>query len=166
MQPQTGRINNFQDLLSLLARDQVLHQTTSDPNAVAIPTRRGTMEGVLLLRWQAAQGVVQLVQSLPLEVPIERVAAVQDAILRLNHALAMPGFGINPALRTPYYRVVLPLHASMPVTDMMLRALFSAAVRNAADFLPSLQRVALENASPEGVVADAQVDMALRADEG
>ena len=162
MRSDAHKIQSFQDLLALLVQDQVLHQSTGDPAAVAIPTRRGAMEGMLLLRWQAAQGVVQFVQSLPLEVPPDRVSAVEDALVRLNHALALPGFGLNPTARTVYFRVVLPLHPSMPVTDMMVRALFSATVRNAADFLPVLQRVALEGASPEHVVADAQVDMALK----
>lgn len=162
MRSETHKIQSFQDLLALLAADQVLHQTTADPSAVAIPTRRGTMEGMLLLRWQAAQGVVQLVQSLPVVVPEDRVAAVEDALVRLNHALALPGFGMNPTARTVYFRVVLPIHPSMPVTDTMVRALFSSTVRNAADYLGVIQRVAFEGASPEHVVADAQVDLALK----
>lgn len=154
-------ITRYEDLLDLLRKDGVLHQANLEERSVTIPTGRGELRGVLVIRWQGEQGVVQLVQSLPFTVPAERTAAFESALSRLNHALLLPGFGLNHEGSTPYYRLALPLFPGRPPRPEDVRAAFRTAVKTAADFLPALRRVATEGASPETIVADARVDLAL-----
>jgi len=154
-------INRYEDLLDLLRKDGVLHQANLEDLSVTIPTGRGELRGVLVIRWQSEQGVAQLVQSLPFTVPADRVSAYEAALARLNHALLIPCFGLNHETNTPYYRLALPLFAGRPPRVEDVRAAFRTAVKTAADFLPALRRVAAEGANPETIVADARVDIAL-----
>ena len=154
-------IARYDDLLALRREDDVLHEARPETASVDVPTGRGALRGVLVLRWQPERGAATFIQSLPLTVPSDRVAAFQDAITRLNHALLLPGFGLAPGVNVPYYRLILPLFPDRPPTAEHLRLLFRATVKTAADALPALQRVALEGAGPETVVEDMRVEAAM-----
>lgn len=154
-------ITSYEELLDLLRKDGVLHQADLEERSVTIPTGRGELRGVLVIRWQADQGVMQLVQSLPFKVPDEQHAAYESALARINHALLIPGFGYNHEAGTPYYRLAMPIFPGRPPRAEDVRAAFRTAVKTAADFLPSLRRVATEGANPDTIVADARVDLAL-----
>lgn len=154
-------IARYEDLLDLLRRDGVLHQADPNDRSVSVPTGRGALRGVLVIRWREDQGVAQFIQSLPITVPDDRIAAFDSALARLNHALMLPGFGLNHAAHVPYYRLAVPLFPGQPPRAEDVRAAFRTAVKTAADFLPALRRVAQEGANPETIVADARVDLAL-----
>lgn len=154
-------IRSYQDILDLLARDGLMHQADTADLSVRIPTQRGPFEGVLLLRWQERDGVMQLIHPLPLRARPDRLSAVESAVLRLNHALALPGFGIDHGSGQLYYRVTLPVVPD-GVSDRAVQSVFRAAVRTVYDLLPALRRVVEEGATAEAIVADATIDMALR----
>lgn len=154
-------IARYEDLIGLLQADGVLHEPHPETASVNIPTGRGTLRGVLVLRWQPDRGVASFIQSLPLTVPQDRVPAFEAALTRLNHALLLPGFGLSPGVNVPYYRLLLPLFPDRPPTGEHLRTLFRVTVKTAADYLPALRRVAVEGANPETIVEDAAVDQAL-----
>lgn len=158
-------LGSFQALLDLLSRDGVLHQAAPDQPAVAIPTRLGAEEGLLLMRWEPERGSVQLIQSLPVLVPPGRAGATVSALLQLNHALALPGLAMNPDDRQVTYRVLLPLLPGLLPLEEDLRRLFRAAVRNAADVLPALRAVAEQNVDPAVAVDALLRDRRLRSDE-
>ena len=80
-------IGNFPDLVKLLEKDGVLHKTDLAEQTVQIPTQRGELDSVLLMRWQDSDGVVQFIQALPIEVPADKLLIVSDAVTRLNHCL-------------------------------------------------------------------------------
>ena len=153
-------IRSYQDILDLLARDGLMHQADTADLSVRIPTQRGPFEGVLLLRWQERDGVMQLIHPLPLRARPDRLAAVESAVLRLNHALALPGFGLNHQTGTLYFRVTLPV-AAAGVSPQDLQSVFRAAVRTAFDMLPALRRVAEEGADPTMIVEDARIDLTI-----
>lgn len=154
-------IASYEDLVALLQADGVLHEAQPDSRSVTIPTGRGELRGVLVLRWQPDRGVATFIQSLPLTVPSDRVAAFEAGLTRLNHALLLPGFGLSPAVNVPYYRLLLPLFPDRPPSAEHLRALFRVTVKTAADYLPALRRVAIEGGNPETIVEDASVDVAM-----
>lgn len=162
MAGETVIIRSYQDILNLLARDGILHQADPPDLSVRIPTARGAVEGLMLLRWQERDGVMQLIHPLPLRARADRLSEVEGAILRLNHALALPGFGLDHGSGQLYYRATLPVVPD-GVTDRTVQSVFRAVVRSVYDLLPALRRVVEEGASAEGVVADASVDLALGA---
>ena len=135
-------IATYEDLLSLLRDDGVLHEAHPETASVDVPTGRDSLRGVLVLRWQPERGVATFIQSLPLTVPPDRVPAFEHALVRLNHTLLLPGFGLAPEVNVPYYRLILPLFPDQPPTDAHIRLLFRATVKTAADALPGLRREA------------------------
>jgi hypothetical protein len=85
---------------------------------------------------------------------------MEAAVTRLNHALALPGFGLNHQTSTLYFRVTLPV-AAAGVSPQDLQSVFRAAVRTAFDMLPALRRVAEEGADPTMIVEDARIDLTI-----
>lgn len=165
MSEAPARLHSFEQLLAVLDHDQVLHQTDLAAQTVSVPTRRAQGEGLMVMRWQDREGVLQLVHALPLVVPDGSVAAIESAITRLNHALALPGFGLDHENRRLYFRAVLPITAG-GVSPADVQALFRAMVRTSLDLLPPLRRVLDGNATPEGVVVDASIELTMSAPGG
>lgn len=158
----SASVRTYAQLVELLTRDQVSFQADPPNQSVHIPTRARGADGVLVIRWQEAEGMAQLVHPLPITLTPRRLSAVEAAIARVNHALILPGFGINHEANLIYYRIALPV-PNEGVPDHAIQGLFSAAVRTAADFGPSLRRVAEEDAPGDGILADASVDLAFSA---
>ncbi len=138
----------------LLIRDGVLYQGDPAANAVRIPTQRDGLEGVQVIRWQEHDGVLQYIQSLLRDVPEDRLAALEGAVTRLNHALAWPGLDLHHAGRLVCYRLVLPLAPRGSVEPREVRACFGAAVRAGALLTPALRRVIAGEVAPADVVAE------------
>jgi hypothetical protein len=155
-------IASFADLVHLLERDGVFHQVDVDESTVQIATQRGSLDSVLIIRWQEVDGVVQFIQAVPLEVPASRLAAVVDAVTRLNHVLAIPGFDVNHDRRMLAYRLYLPIYPRGAVRAAEIQAMFRLTVKTAADLMPVLARVIAGETHPEGVVADAQREYAAQ----
>ena len=82
MSDTTQPVCSFADLLALLQKDGVPHEANLPGAELIIPTQRGALDAVLLLRWQQDAGVVQFIQPLPFEVPKERIPAIEAAVLK------------------------------------------------------------------------------------
>lgn len=149
-------ISSFQDLTQLLDRDGVFHKTELADKTVQIPTQRGTLDSVMIVRWQDADGVIQFIQGLPLEVPDDKLGAVVDAVARLNHVLAIPGFDINHQRKILAYRLYLPIYPRGSVKSAEIQAMFRLTVKTAADLMPVFSGVIAGTVRPEDVVAEAQ----------
>lgn len=158
MATDPNRIASYPDLLELLAREGVLHQARTEEKSVTIPTEKGALDGMLLMRWQDSDGIIQFIQSLPLEIPTDKIAAMESAIARLNHALALPGFDLNHEYRMLTYRQILPIYPRGYVHPAEIQAMFRVTVKTAADFLPTLARILRGEGRLENIVADAQRD--------
>ncbi|MEE2706860.1 MAG: YbjN domain-containing protein [Planctomycetota bacterium] len=141
-------LTSYQDVLEVLNGDSVLHQADNKNQSIRIPTRRRDLDGVMIIRWQARDGVVQFIQSMPMEVPEERVKSVETAMMRLNHALAIPGFAINHENRLPYYRFVVPFQPRGGIQADEFRSYFQVTLKQAAGFFGPLKQVAEEGADP------------------
>lgn len=163
MVPAEQPVSSYADLLALLTADEVAHQASPALHEVLIPTTLDGVEAVAALRWQAEEGLLQILQSLPLQPAPGLEDALTDALNRLNYSMPAPGFGQNPATGAAYYRLALPLRQGRQLPAGALRQLFSAAVRNAADLLPALQQVASGAIPASGVVEAATVSLAARA---
>ncbi len=141
----------YQDMLDLLNQDSVLLKADNARMSVTIPTKRKDLDGVMIIRWQQKDGVVQFIQTMPIDVPEDRVAAVESAMVRLNHAMAVPGFGLDHTNRMPYFRLVIPFQPRGFMQDNELRAYFQVTLKQAAEFYAPLKKVAA-GADPVAVV--------------
>lgn len=160
MSDTTHPVRSFADLLALLQKDGVPHEVNLPSSEVIIPTQRGALDAVLLLRWQQDAGVVQFIQPLPFEIPKERIPALEAAICRLNPALVVSGFELAYDQRRVGFRTTLPFMPRGELTADEIQAYFRVTVKTAADFLPTLSRIAQGLSSPQNVLTDAQADMA------
>ncbi|MBL8636728.1 MAG: YbjN domain-containing protein [Myxococcales bacterium] len=149
-------IGNFADLVKLLEKDGVLHKTDLAEQTVQIPTQRGELDSVLLMRWQDSDGVVQFIQALPIEVPADKLLIVSDAVTRLNHALAIPGFDLNHQHGLVAYRLYLPIYPRGSVRPNEVQAMFRLTVKTAADFFPTIRRIIAGEIQPEAIVDEAK----------
>ena len=62
-------LKTYQDLLDLLNHDSVLHKADNEKMSATIPTRRKDLDGVMIIRWQQKDGVVQFIQTMPTDIP-------------------------------------------------------------------------------------------------
>lgn len=160
MTTDKNSIASFQDLVNLLESDGVPHQSDVAGMMVQIPTQRGTLDSVMLIRWQKDDGVIQFIQALPLTIPDDKLAATVDAVTRLNHVLAIPGFDVNHDRKLLAYRLYLPIYPRGAVGATEVQSMFSLTVKSASELLPVLARVVAGQVKPEDVVADAQQEYA------
>jgi hypothetical protein len=151
-------VANFQDLLELLKNDNVPHRANPEQQSVEIPTQSGSLEGELLILWDARSSLVQCIHPLPFEVPEDRIPAAESAISRINHALTLPGFGLNHVSRLLYYRLSVPRRDDGTLSAQELQRLFRTTVSTAADFYLPLLGVVLEGKNPEQVMAEATLE--------
>lgn len=156
MATDPNAIGNFPDLVKLLEKDGVLHKTDLPEQTVQIPTQRGEMDSVLLMRWQDSDGVIQFIQALPMEIPADKLLLASDALARLNHALAIPGFDLNHQHGLIAYRLYLPIYPRGSVRPNEIQAMFRLTVKTAADFFPTIRRIVAGEIKPEDVVDEAK----------
>lgn len=150
---EPATLATYQDMLDLLNHDSVLLKADNARMSVTIPTKRKDLDGVMIIRWQQKDGVVQFIQTMPIEIPEDRVAAVESAMVRLNHAMAVPGFGLDHTNRMPYYRMVVPFQPRGFLQDNELRAFFQVTLKQAAEFYAPLKKIAA-GADPVAVVEE------------
>jgi hypothetical protein len=152
-------IRTIADLVELLQKENIPYRADEEGALVEV----GTQIGPMILRWEKNHGISQFIYLLPFQVPVERLAAVESAILRVNHALALPGFGLDHANSYVYYRLVMPRRMpdnSLSVDD--LQRLLRVTVGTTRDFTAALKAVAVEGKNPETILADARAGHAAQ----
>jgi hypothetical protein len=163
MTAEPNLIESFADLVHLLEREGVFHRSNLAEMTVEIPTQRGSLDSVMLVRWQPSDGVIQFIQALPLSVADDQIGCLVDAVTRLNHVLAIPGFDVNHPRKILAYRLYLPLQPRGGVTAVEIQRMFQLTVKTASELMPVLARVLSGQTRPEEVVADAQREYAALA---
>ena len=146
---------NFQDLLNLLKEDNVPHRANPEQQSVELPTQSGELEGEMLILWDAISSLVQCIHPLPFEVPEDKISAAESAITRINHALTLPGFGLDHRNGFIYFRLSIPRRDDGTISAKELQRLVRTSINTAADFYKPLSGVVLGSKSPDQVMVDA-----------
>jgi hypothetical protein len=145
----------FADLLARLQADNVPHQVVdADRQVVAVPANLGGTPTQTVFRWEKQTSLFQIIVPLPFPVPPERVAAFESAVVRVNNAIALPGFGFDHEKGLPYYRLSVPRETDGALRLELLQRLLTSAVANARDFLGALRGITA-GGSPEDVIKTA-----------
>ena len=145
------RIASWKDLVSFLTKEKVPHQKNDADMSVQIPIELEDFHSQLYLRWEPNLPYVQGVCPVHLGVPDDRVAAVESAIARLNHAIALPGFGYDHVNKFVYFRLTItvePVGMDANFFGLMARAVMN----NAHDFHGAIAGV-VHGDPPEGALA-------------
>lgn len=147
------RIAGFSDMEELLKSDGVNYVKDDTERVVQIPTETGPFKGNLFIRWEKTLPYVNAICPVIFDIPDDRLAAVERACLRINHAIALPGFCVNPERRFAYFRITVPIEPG-GMEASFYRLMMMAAIHNARDFMAALQGV-VGGASPDEAVSAA-----------
>ncbi len=133
-------LSSFEDLVAFLESQSIPHRVVQEEQKVVIPTRTKQREGELAILWGHEHSMIQCVHPLPFKVHEERMSEMESAIAWINHALMLPGFGIDHKNSYVYYRMNVPLRDhSASVTE--LEALFRTCVGTSSEFSGLLSEV-------------------------
>jgi hypothetical protein len=145
-------LNSFEDLVAFLESQSIPHRTMIDEGTkVIIPTRMKPLESELAIFWADEHSLLQCIHPLPFEVREERIPDIESAILRLNHALMLPGFGFHYESRYIYYRLSVPLRDNGVLVDEV-QQLFESCVKTSAEFYELLTEIEMGSIDSVDVV--------------
>lgn len=137
----TALITDFGGLVNLLNRDSVTHQSEMEKKSVLIPTEKGGIDSVCLIRWAVEDGVVHFIHTIPVKLPKDRVQEVESAMMRLNHGIAYPGLGISHETGGIYFRMTVPIKPRGGLAANEIRAYFSHTLSQSERWRPVLTSV-------------------------
>lgn len=149
------RITSFSDLCGVFEDRQIPFHREDVHSALEIPTRIRGEQFVAVLVWDPRAKLFQVVQPLIFDVPADRHADIAMALVHVNHALVLPGFGLDPHLNRLYYRWVVPRQedGSMLVRD--LDKAVQAVLDTCRDFLPPMRALVAGEITPDQVLQQA-----------
>jgi hypothetical protein len=137
-------IDSYKSLVARLGEEKIPFRELENEDTVTVPTRLGDQNSQLHIRWEAVAGVVQFIQLVPFVVPPERRDAVAVLITRINAALPILGFTLNPQNGVAAYRVHAFLGNQAAIAPGLIGALIANAAKTTDAFLPILRKVALQ----------------------
>jgi len=150
---QETPVASFEQLKAFLTKQNVQFEADDESQNVAIPTQRGPIDSVMVIRWAASDGVVHFVQIMPFELPADRIPAVESAIVRMNHAYPVPGLGMNHDANAIYFRFTVPLLPRGSLSEDEISEFFSYTINQAAALHPTIEAVIKKTVAPEGALA-------------
>jgi hypothetical protein len=134
----SAHVGSFDELLAFLGAEGASFRHDATAQIVQLSTRDAG--GPVFVRWERNLPYVQIVATVIRDVPEERVREVIDALARLNHAVPLPGFGIDLTRRQVYFRATLVGgNEGLPI-EVLKRGIL-AVLSNARDFTPPLARI-------------------------
>ena len=98
-------VTSLEALVARLEADGVAFK--SEPGQVWIPVDRDGMQTTAMILWPPQYALLTVIVPLPFAAG-EHTAALSEAIVRLNHASIVPGFGFDHEHAQPYFRLVQP----------------------------------------------------------
>lgn len=144
-------IKDFADLRAALAQINAPSRVDEPGQAIELGVLIGGEEHALALVWDPRATLLHVIVPLQIEVGAEFATAIALAVARVNHALVLPGFGLDLDHGRLYYRWVVPRLPEGLEPGEADRAM-RAAVETAGDFLVALREVASGALPPESVL--------------
>ncbi|HMV66317.1 MAG TPA: hypothetical protein PKA64_05665 [Myxococcota bacterium] len=134
-------IHDFQALCALLTGVGAPARIDEAARAVEIAVTLGGEPHGAMVYWDVRAPLLHVVLPLRFEVAPAHAAELALAIVRVNHAIVLPGFGLDADRGQTYFRWVVPRQADGVPEDDVRKAVV-AAVSAAGDFLAPLREVA------------------------
>jgi hypothetical protein len=133
-------VTNYAELVSLIAEAKIPHVTDAEAQTIDLAPASAALPETLRIRWQKQNPFVDFVQHILRDVPKERVADLETAILRLNHTAPIAGLGIDHGVRLVYQRATAVVLADGLRIDLV-HVFLQGVQLNARRLRPALQRV-------------------------
>src|SRR5262245_56526542 len=103
------RVATIDDLVALLNADGVTFTRHEADRMIEVSTESGPVKGRMFIRWETQVPFVSVIHPIVMDLAPERIPAMNECVTLLNHAILLPGFGIDPQKRFAYFRVIIPL---------------------------------------------------------
>jgi hypothetical protein len=134
-------VTTFQELVAFLVDNSFPHAVDASAQIVELPSKGAPLPGNLYIRWETKIPFVQIIHLMIDAIPPERIKDVETAIVTLNNALELPGFGLDHANRRLYCRFTVPVLPPEGITTVTLNRLSMGCVGHARDFLSAFQAI-------------------------
>jgi hypothetical protein len=144
-------LNSLADAAASMERGNVVLRVEPERDRILASAGKG-LPGEVAIIWDEQRALVQCLYPFPFQIPAERTAAVADAIARINHALVLPGLGMDHASRLAYCRIVSPRREDGSLTVRELQRVVGATLSTARDMLQALEEVATAKLEPAAVL--------------
>lgn len=149
MTAQAASIGDFSSLVHALQSDGAELQVDTAAGAIRFPLTEDWLTSVLWLRWDPEHTLLHVMLPLPEAIPAERIADVESLIVRLNHTLVLPGFGLDHEHATVYFRLSVPRGLGGSLAYLEIRKLLRTAIETVRDFAPLFRAVSQDGKSPD-----------------
>jgi len=146
-------LHSFAELKDFLKGRDIPIAFDDARQAVEIPTYIRSEAHSAVILWDPRAILLQVIQPLHVEVPLEYEGRIADAITRINHQLVLPGFGYDHERHAVYFRWVVPREADGSLSEDALDRAIRTVLQSARDFLPGLRAVAAGQTPAAEVVA-------------
>lgn len=147
MTPQAAPIGDFSSLVHALQSDGAELQVDTAAGTIRFPLAEDWLTSVLWLRWDLEHTLLHVMLPLPEAIPAERLTDVESLIVRLNHKLVLPGFGLDHEHATAYFRLSVPRGLGGSLAYLELRKLLRTTIETVRDFAPLFRAVSQEGKS-------------------
>lgn len=146
-------VATYDDLVAFLTAEQAPFRHDPAAQVVQISIRSAPLEGFCYLRWERQLPYIQIILPIITDVPADRAGEVIDALARVNHAIALPGFGYDFAKNFVYFRLTVA-YEKEGVAGSLLRRMILSAVSNGRDFLTPLRAISAPGGEPGSRILD------------
>lgn len=145
------KIKSFDDLAQAYERQKIKITKNEKAQTLLFPTTVGKLQGAMVVSWDSKNGVLHLIQTMPVSVPKEKTDQYLRAAQTLNHGFLFPGIGLDLKKGTAYYRMTIPISPRGYIYDYELGTYTKFVMRKAAEFSPTMEAVVTGEISVEDV---------------
>lgn len=146
-------LTSYDDLVARLEADGVTFRAEPEAHQVWLPVARGDFQATALLVWLPKVALVQVLVPLDFEVVQGAGPQTCEAVVRMNHTMVLPGFGVDLERGQPYVRLLTPRGPDGSVVATEVQRMLSTAVQTAAELGPALEPVAQGRISADELAA-------------
>ena len=137
---QDDRVESYADLVESFEAMKIKFQNNEEGRTIMFETRRKGFEGVMVVKWDDRNGVMHLIQTMPLRIEKENFDRFLLVAQKLNHGFLFPGLGINLDNGGTYYRLSIPVSPRGYLLRNELETYTRFSISKAAEFLPTIKK--------------------------
>ncbi len=135
----TRKISSFAELCIAYETQKIKFKRNDKNESILFQTSKGVFSGVMVVKWERANGVCHFIQTMPLELKAEQVDLFLRAAQTLNHGFLFPGLGVNLNNMGTYYRLSIPVAPRGYLLDFEVGTYTKFALNKISEFMPSLK---------------------------
>ena len=135
------RISTFEEMCEFFERENVGFEVDDAAPFICLDLHHGGLNNAIVLRWDADDGVLHFIESLPIDIPKDRFSDVESAMLRINHVNVYPGLGMNYNHDIAFFRMTMLLVPRGFLHEHEIRVCLDFTMRQTERWFPKINAV-------------------------